>query len=133
MIVHLLRFGFREETTEVQKAEVLTLMKRTASIESVSFATVGQNLGDTSEGLTHAYCVGIEDLAALERYMHDPVHLAGDPQIIPHFQKIAIGPDVSDEQDPELRDRIMALHEAKLAKYPAWARQMDAIPEVRIF
>ncbi|WP_040687058.1 Dabb family protein [Nocardia vinacea] len=133
MIVHLLRFGFREETTEAQKAEVLTLMKRTAAVESVSFATVGQNLGDVSEGLTHAYCVGIEDLAAMERYMHDPVHLAGDPQIIPHFQKIAIGPDVSDEPDPELRDKIMALHHAKVAKYPEWARQMDAIPEVRIF
>ncbi len=133
MIVHLLRFGFREETTEAQKAEVLALMKRTASVESVSFATVGQNLGDASEGLTHAYCVGIEDLPALERYMHDPVHLAGDPQIIPHFQKIAIGPDVSDEPDPELRDKIMALHQAKLAKYPEWARQMDEIPEVRIF
>ncbi|MFI7670058.1 Dabb family protein [Nocardia sp. NPDC049526] len=133
MIVHLLRFGFREETTEAQKAEVLALMKRTAAVESVSFATVGQNLGDVSEGLTHAYCVGIEDLAAMERYMHDPVHLAGDPQIIPHFQKIAIGPDVSDERDPELRDKIMALHQAKLAKYPEWARQMDRIPEVRIF
>ncbi|MFX0580290.1 Dabb family protein [Nocardia nepalensis] len=133
MIVHLLRFGFRDETTEEQKAEVLALMKRTASVESVSFATVGQNLGDTAEGLTHAYCVGIEDLAALERYLYDPVHLAGDPQIIPHFQTLAIGPDVSDEPDPQLREKIMALHEAKLAKYPEWARQMDSIPEVRIF
>ncbi|WP_433680680.1 Dabb family protein [Nocardia sp. CA-119907] len=133
MIVHLLRFGFRAETTEEQKAEVLALMQRTASVGSVSFATVGQNLGDVGEGLTHAYCVGIEDLAALERYLHDPVHLAGDPQIIPHFQKVAIGPDVSDDPDPELRRKIMALHEAKLAKYPEWARQMDSIPEVRIF
>ncbi|WP_433727208.1 Dabb family protein [Nocardia sp. CA-129566] len=134
MIVHLLRFGFRAETTEEQKAEVLALMQRTASVESVSFATVGQNLGDSSdEELTHAYCVGIEDLSALERYLHDPVHLAGDPQIIPHFQKLAIGPDVSDDPDPELRQKIMALNEAKLAKYPQWARQMDSIPEVRIF
>ncbi|MFI6363563.1 Dabb family protein [Nocardia sp. NPDC050630] len=133
MIVHMLRFGFREETTDAQKAEVLALMKRTASVESVSFATVGQNLGDVRDGFTHAYCVGIEDLDAMERYMHDPVHLAGDPQIVPHFQKIAIGPDVSDEPDPELRDKIMALHNAKLAKYPEWARQMEMIPEVRIF
>ncbi|WP_330252501.1 Dabb family protein [Nocardia sp. NBC_00565] len=133
MIVHLLRFAFREETTEEQKAEVLALMKRTASVESVSFATVGQNLGDASEGLTHAYCVGIEDLAAMERYMHDPVHLAGDPHIVPHFAKVVIGPDVSDDPDPELRTKIMALNEAKLAKYPDWARQMATIPDVRIF
>ncbi|MFD6159650.1 Dabb family protein [Nocardia sp. NPDC060256] len=108
-------------------------MRRTASMESVSFSTVGQNLGDASEGLTHAYCVGIEDLAALERYMHDPVHLDGDPRIIPHVAKIAIGPDVSDEPDPGLRDKIMALHEAKLAKYPEWAQLMQTVPEVRIF
>ncbi|QBS43205.1 Dabb family protein [Nocardia sp. CS682] len=132
MIVHLLRFGFRDETTDEQKAEVLATMRRTASVESVSFATVGQNLGDVSEGLTHAYCVGIEDLAALERYMHDPVHLDGDPQIIPHVAKLAIGPDVSDAPDPALRAKIMALHEAKLQKYPERARLMTTVPEVRI-
>ncbi|MFF3224691.1 Dabb family protein [Nocardia suismassiliense] len=132
MIVHLLRFGFRDETTDEQKAEVLATMRRTASVESVSFATVGQNLGDVSEGLTHAYCVGIEDLAALERYMHDPVHLDGDPRIIPHVAKLAIGPDVSDAPDPTLRAKIMALHEAKLQKYPEWARLMTTVPEVRI-
>ncbi|MFE9582412.1 Dabb family protein [Nocardia sp. NPDC006044] len=133
MIVHLLRFGFRDETTDEQKAEVLALMRRTASVESVSFSTVGQNLGDNSAGLTHAYCVGIKDLAALERYMHDPVHLDGDPRIIPHVAKIAIGPDVSDTPDPALREKIMALHEAKLAKYPDWAQLMQTVPEVQIF
>jgi hypothetical protein len=133
MIVHLLRFGFRDEATDAERAEVLALMKQTAAVESVSFSSVGQNLGDAAAGLTHAYCVGIEDLSALERYLHDPVHLEGDPQIIPHLAKIAIGPDVSDELDPGLRDKIMALHEAKLAKYPEWARLMESIPEVQIF
>jgi hypothetical protein len=133
MIVHLLRFSFHPETTEEQKTEVLTLMRRTASVESVSFSTVGQNLGDASEGFTHGYCVGFEDLDALERYLYDPVHLEGDPRIIPHFAKIAIGPDVSDQPDPDLREKIMALHEAKLARYPEWAALMDTVPEVRIF
>lgn len=100
MIVHTLRFAFKDGTTEEQKAQVLALMRRTASVESVSFATVGQSLGDRAEGLTHAYCVGVEDLEALERYMHDPVHLAGDPEIIPHLAKIAIGPDLSDDMAP---------------------------------
>ncbi|WP_328409801.1 Dabb family protein [Nocardia sp. NBC_00403] len=133
MIVHLLRFGFRDEATDADRAAVLALMKRTAAVESVSFSSVGQNLGDGADGFTHAYCVGIEDLDALERYMHDPVHLDGDPQIIPHLAKIAIGPDVSDDTDPELRDKIMALNAAKVAKYPEWARLMESVPEVRIF
>ncbi len=132
MIVHQLRFGFRDETTEAQRADVLAAMRRTAEVESVSFSAVGQHLGDPAAGYTHGFCVGIEDLAALERYMHDPVHLAGDPEIIPHLARLAIGPDLSDDMDPELGVKIMALNERKLAKYPEWARLMETIPDVRI-
>lgn len=89
-------------------------MWRTASVESVSFSTVGQSLGDP-DGFTHAYCVGIAGLPALRRYMHDPVHLAGDPQIMPHLARIAIGPELSDELTPTLDRDILALHEEKVA------------------
>jgi hypothetical protein len=132
MIVHTLRFAFKDGTTEDQKAQVLALMRRTGAVESVSFATVGQNLGDPAEGLTHAYCVGIENLAALERYMHDPVHLAGDPEIIPHLAKISIGPDLSDDMAPELAGEIMALHERKAAMYPEWAAQLEPLLEIQV-
>ncbi|PXX56501.1 stress responsive alpha/beta barrel protein [Nocardia tenerifensis] len=132
MIVHQLRFGFREGTTEEQKADVLAVLRRTAAIESVSFSVVGQHLGDPAAGYEYGYCVGIEDLSALERYMHDPIHLAGDPEIIPHLARIAIGPDASDDLDPELGAKIMAMHERKLAMYPEWARLMETIPEVSI-
>ncbi|MGQ4601374.1 Dabb family protein [Nocardia sp. R6R-6] len=97
-----LRFPPRDHRE--QKAEVLAMMRRTASVESVSFSTVGQNLGDASEGLTQALH-GSEDLDALERYMHDPVHLEGDPRIIPYIAKIVIGPDVSDQPDPSYARR----------------------------
>ncbi|WP_030677637.1 Dabb family protein [Streptomyces cellulosae] len=132
MIVHTLRFAFKDGTTEERKAQVLALMRRTGAVESVSFATVGQNLGDPAEGLTHAYCVGIENLAALERYMHDPVHLAGDPEIIPHLAKISVGPDLSDDMAPELAGEIMALHERKAAMYPEWAAQLEPLLEIQV-
>jgi len=132
MIIHLIRFGFRDETTEEQKAEVLAVLERRSDIESVLFATVGLSLATVDEGLTHAYLVCVEDLAALERYLHDPVHLAGDPQIVPHFAKVAAGPDISDQLDLGLREEIKALHEAKLAKYPDFAELLDTVPEVII-
>ncbi|WP_280232542.1 Dabb family protein [Nocardia cyriacigeorgica] len=132
MIVHVLRFGFREGVTDQQKELVLATMRRTAAVESVEFSCVGTDLGDPASGFTHAYCVGIADLAALERYMHDPVHLAGDPVIVPHLAKLAIGPDVSDDPDPELDAKIMALHQRKVRMYPEWDRLMSTIPEVRI-
>lgn len=132
MIVHTLRFAFKDGTTDERKAHVLALMRRTASIESVSFATVGQSLSDPAEGFTHAYCVGIEDLAALERYMHDPVHLAGDPEILPHLDRIAIGPDLSDDMNPELAAELMALHEKKAGMYPEWAAQLEPLLDMRV-
>ncbi|MGW7079875.1 hypothetical protein [Streptomyces sp. NPDC054866] len=80
---------------------MLAVMRRTASVESVSFPTVGQVLGDP-DGFTHACCVGIAELPVLRRYRHDPVHLAGDPQIMPYLARIAIGPDLSDGMTPTL-------------------------------
>ncbi|KUJ66885.1 stress protein [Streptomyces albus subsp. albus] len=132
MIVHTLRFAFKDGTTEEQKDRVLALMRRTASVESVSFATVGQSLGDPAEGLTHAYCVGLEDLAAVERYMHDPVHLAGDEEITPHLARLAIGPDASDDMDPELGAKLMALHERKCETHPEWAARLEPLMDIRI-
>ncbi|MEV5651504.1 Dabb family protein [Nocardia sp. NPDC052254] len=132
MIVHTLRFAFREEATAADREQVLTLMRRTAAVDSVSFATVGRTVvSDPDSGYTHAYCVGIADLDALERYMYDPVHLAGDPEIIPHLAKLHIGPDVSDDPDPDLSAKILAINDRKLAAHPEWAELMGTIPEVR--
>ncbi|WTX00054.1 Dabb family protein [Streptomycetaceae bacterium NBC_01309] len=126
MIVHMLRFAFKEAATEEEREHVLAVMRRTASVESVSYSTVGQNLGDP-DGFTHAFCVGIADLPALRRYMHDPVHLAGDPQIIPHLAKLAIGPDLSDDMTPTLAGDILAMHEEKVALYPEWAAELGPL------
>ncbi|MFE2294847.1 Dabb family protein [Streptomyces sp. NPDC059452] len=127
MIVHMQRFDFKDGTTEEQKAHVLGLMRRTASVESVSFATVGQSLLGPGNDFSHAYCVAFEDLDAVERYMHDPVHLEGDHEILPHLARIAIGPDASDDMDPELGAKIMALHEKKTALYPEWGAQLEPL------
>lgn len=131
MIVNILRFSFKDATTDEEKADVLAAMRRTAAVESASFSTVGQDLGDPAEGYTHAYCVGIEDLAALERYMHDQVHLDGDFGIIPHLARLS-AVRLSDDLDPGLGEKIMAMHLRKVAKYPEWGQLLDAIPDVRI-
>ncbi|MFI6789049.1 Dabb family protein [Nonomuraea sp. NPDC050383] len=131
MIVNILRFSFRSGTTEEEKAEVLAAMRRTASVESVSFSTVGQDLGDPAEGYTHAYCVGIADLEALERYMHDPVHIEGDYTIIPRLERLAPA-RLSDDLDPELAGKVMALHLKKVETYPEWGRLVESVSGGRI-
>ncbi|ORA26308.1 Dabb family protein [Mycobacterium aquaticum] len=131
MFVHQFRFSFKDESTEEQRAEVLAILRRIASVDSVSFGAVGQNLGDPVEGLTHAYFASFEDLNAFERYLYEPVHLEGDPQIVPHFKKLAIGPEMSDDMDPDLNAKVAALHERKMAKYPEWGALMAVVPEMR--
>jgi hypothetical protein len=127
MIVNLLRFRFRDDVTEGDREAVLEAMRRTAGVESAAFGTVGRDLGDPTEGYTHAYCVGVEDLAALERYLHDPVHLAGDDVILPSLARLS-AVRFTDDADPATGAKIAALHRAKLAKYPQWERQVNAIP-----
>ncbi|WP_433214983.1 Dabb family protein [Microtetraspora malaysiensis] len=131
MIVNILRFSFKSETTEEEKAEVLAAMRRTAAVESASFGTVGQDLGDPNEGYTHAYCVGVEDLAALERYMYEPVHLEGDSTILPRLSRLS-AVRLSDDPDPELSGKITDMHRRKIATYPEWGRLLEAIPDSRI-
>ena len=131
MFIHQFRFSFKDESTDEQRAAVLSTLRDVASTDSVSFGAVGQNLGDAGEELTHAYVAGFEDLAAFERYLYEPVHLAGDPQVVPHFKKVAIGPEMSDDMDPDLAAKIAALHERKMEKYPEWGGLMSTIPELR--
>ncbi|MDH6698885.1 Dabb family protein [Streptomyces griseoviridis] len=131
MIVNTLRFSFRDGTTEEEKAEVLALMRRTSTVESAAFGVVGQDLGDPAEGFTHTYCAGVADLAALERYLHDPVHLAGDSTILPRLARLS-AVRFSDDMDPGLGEKIMALHLEKVARYPQWGRLLDSIPDVRV-
>ncbi|MGY0058137.1 Dabb family protein [Streptomyces sp. LZ34] len=131
MIVNILRFSFRDGTTDEQKAEVLAAMRRTAAVESVSFATVGQDLGDPAEGYTHAYCVGIDGLPALERYMHDPVHLEGDFGILPHLARLS-AVRLSDDMDPGLGTKVTEIFLKKVAKYPEWGQLLNSISDTRI-
>jgi hypothetical protein len=123
VIVNVLRFSFKAEVPEEEKAEVLAAMRRTASTEAVSFATVGQDLGDPAEGFTHGYLVAIPDLDALERYMHDPVHLAGDEYILGRLAKLS-AVRLSDDLTPDLQQTIFSMHTRKVEMYPEWGHEV---------
>jgi hypothetical protein len=126
MIVNVLRFAFRPEVTAAEQAEVVALMRRTAAVESVAFSTVGQDLGDPADGFTHAYLVAIPDLAALERYMHDPVHIAGDRTILGRLARLA-AVRLADDPDPELGRVVGEMHGRKAAAHPEWGRAVEEL------
>ena len=66
-------------------------------------------------------------MAALERYLYDPVHLDGDFGILPISRN-----RLSDDMDPELNGKIVAMHLKKVATYPQWGHLLDAIPNKQI-
>ncbi|KAA9160120.1 Dabb family protein [Amycolatopsis acidicola] len=126
MIVNVLRFSFKDGTSEERKAAVLARMRRTASVESVLFGTVGRDIGDPADGYTHAYVAGVADLVALERYLHDPVHIEGDFEILPYLAKLS-PVRFTDDADPGLGEKVVALHLAKVAQYPEWGKLVESL------
>jgi hypothetical protein len=131
MIVIVLRFSFKDDTSEAEKAETLTMMRRAATLDAVTFSTVGWDLGDPAEGYTHTYMVGLEDLTALEEYLYHPDHIAGDFVYIPRLARLA-SIRFSDDDDPGLAGQLMKAYQGKIAKHPDWAELIASIPEFRV-
>lgn len=122
VIVNVLRLTLKNDISDDERAEVLAALRRTASVESVSFSTVGEEFTDPS-GRTIGYVVGVADLEALQRYMHDPVHLAGDDVILPRVARVSS----IRFADTPIAEQVYALHEAKVANYPEWGRRLEEI------
>lgn len=117
MIVHVLRFAFREDAGEAERADALAAVERIASTESVAFRVIGQDLGDPSEGFTHAYCAGFADFDALRRYLLHPEHRALSFRLASRLARMQMV-QVSDDLDPGLKQRIVSMHEAWIADDP---------------
>ena len=125
MIVNVLRLTLKDDTTAEQRAEVLSALRRTACLPWVAFSSVGPELADPA-GLTFGYVVAVDGLSNLEKYMHDPVHLAGDDVILPRVARLG-AIRFADDDDEELGAKVFALHQAKVSKYPDWGRLVESI------
>lgn len=123
MILNVLRLTLKDDTTDDERTDVLAALRRTAGLPWVSFSSVGPTFDDP---VSFGYVVAIADLDALERYMHDPVHLAGDEVILPRVARLS-AVRFSDDDDPDIGAKVFALHQAKVAKYPEWGRLVDSI------
>jgi hypothetical protein len=59
-------------------------------------------------------------LAALRR-------TAGDDVILPRVARMSAVRFADDDGDPDIGSKVFAVYQAKVAKYPEWGRQVDAI------
>jgi hypothetical protein len=62
----------------------------------------------------------------------DPVHVSGDVEISPYLERLWSSRISDDLDDPELSEKIMAIHLEKLAKYPALVQVFESIPGNKI-
>jgi stress responsive alpha/beta barrel protein len=131
MIINLLRFRFRDDAGEAEKARALAAIARTAAVEAVAFSAIGQDLGDPAEGFTHAYCVGIPDLEALGRYFDAPVHREGDFLFLPLLAKL-VRHSLSTDDDPAMAEKIAAVWRQKVANDEAWVGLFRLIPDLAL-
>ena len=123
VILNVLRLTLKDDTTDKQRADVLAALRRTAGLPWVSFSSVGPTFDDP---FSFGYVVAIKDLEALEKYMHDPVHLSGDDVILPRVARLS-AVRFADDEDPDIGAKVFALHQAKVAKYPEWGRLVESI------
>ena len=126
MIVNYLRFSFKENVPEEDKRTALNAISKTATLKSVSFSTVGQDLGNPADGYTHAYCVGIKDLETLDHYLSDPVHRRGDFVFLPLLEKLT-RTAMSDDYDDSLGKKISELYMSKMNADPEWFALVKAV------
>jgi hypothetical protein len=126
VIVSVQRFTLKDDTSPEQRADVLAALRRTAGLPWVAFSSVGPEFTDPT-GLTLGYVVAIDGLDNFEKYVHDPVHLAGDDVILPRVARMSAVRFADDDGDPDIGSKVFAVYQAKVAKYPEWGRQVDAI------
>ncbi|MEU0542265.1 Dabb family protein [Nocardia sp. NPDC005978] len=126
MIVFVQRFSFDDAVGDAERAEVLDAIRRTISVESSVFSSLGPDLGDPAEGFTHAFVTALPDLDAVERYMRDPVHIAGDDFILPRLARQS-AVRFTDDPDPALGERIYEIYRRRVDADPEWGRRVEAL------
>jgi Stress responsive A/B Barrel Domain len=128
MIVHILRFTFKDSATEQQKADGLDALERFSEMDSVAFSVAGQYMGDPADGFTHGLCVGITDIRAFEHYQREPIHRVADFVLHPTIAKVDSF-DISNDLDPALGQAITDVITRRLASDPELATLLSKIPD----
>jgi hypothetical protein len=120
VIAHILRFRFKEETSEEEFDAAMEAFRRAGQVPTISAAIVGRYAGNPADGFTHSAVYVLADLATLERFMYEPVHRDADFIVHPHMASMDAF-DISDDDEPDLDAKIMDIQQRRLAADPELA------------
>lgn len=125
MIYHSIRMSAKAGVTPEQVDEVLECMRTHGrEIAAVKSFIVGREFGG---GFDWGATFVIEDLAGYWEYLIHPAHAHTDRVGLPLTARFEFS-DVSDDDDPELGEKLAALHHRRYAEDPELAALVSALP-----
>jgi hypothetical protein len=124
MILHVLRFRFNDGVSEADLAACVAALREVGRADSVSFSTVGDYLGASSEGYTHSAVYALTDLPAFERFMHEPAHRRAEFVVFPNVNDFAVF-DIGDGEGSDLSSKTADIWRRRLADDPELAKLME--------
>jgi hypothetical protein len=128
VIAHVLRFSFKEETSQEEFEAAMAAFRRTGQVPTVSSAIVGRYAGNPADGFTHSAVYVFADLATLERFMYEPVHRDADFVVHPLMASMD-GFDISDDDEADLAARIMDIQQRRITADPELAQLLGIAAE----
>ncbi|CAM5397930.1 stress responsive protein [Streptomyces spiroverticillatus] len=125
MIYHHNRFVFKKTTTAPQREEALaSLRNQGASIDAVVRYVVGKDVGGEFE---YGAVFVLKDLDGYWEYLTAPSHAHTDRIGLPLLESF-VSYDTTDEDDPDIAQKIAALHTRRYTADPALRRLVAALP-----
>jgi len=128
MIVHVLRFRFKDGTAAADVTACMEALKKVGQMDSVSFAAIGRYASSAGAEYTHSSAYALADIDAFYRYMHEPVHREADFIVHPHVTNFDVF-DILDEDNPDLSSEIADIQKRRLAADPELIRLVSSRPE----
>lgn len=115
MIYHIVRMSFKPDAPreEVERGKE-RLRRYRAEIDVIQSSCVGPDIGGEFE---FGGMYGLADIEAYEAYMNAPWHLETDAAGLPLVSDF-VSFDITDDEDPELADKIADVHRRRFEKRP---------------
>jgi hypothetical protein len=122
MIYHQIRVSIRPDAEKEKVDTALEMLNRMGrEIDVVEFFCVGRDFGgDFDYGALYA----LKDLDAYRTYMFHPLHQETDNAGLPVVDNM-ISQDLTDDEDPNIGDKIEKIHSDRFAERPELRELVD--------
>lgn len=115
MIYHQIRMAMKPDAPEAQVQHGLDKMRELGDkLDAVEFFMVGRDFGGEFQ---YGALYALKDIDAYRTYMYDPLHREIDAIGLPLVANM-ISMDLTDDDDPEIGDKIAKVHSDRFKDHP---------------